>query len=323
MPMRAALLVLLVLLGGCATHGGHFYQNDGPPEHVPPGLASVPDAEPREEPLNPYANRPYKALGQTYTPDTSDAPFEQHGIASWYGRQYHGGLTASGERYDMFAMTAAHPTLPIPSYARVTRVKDGRSVVVRINDRGPFVHDRIIDLSYAAAVRLGLDIAGSGEVTVQRIRVQTLPREVAAAPGTAEAPPAPPAVLPVATASVPAVTVPAPTPVAATPTPSAPATSVAPAPATAMPAVPAPGWSVQVGAFAVAENAASLRDQLAALLAGPAASGLPAQARSVRIEQHGRLLHVLIGMTPDKSVAQAWAAELARVLARETVLYFH
>jgi len=167
--LAAGALVLALALGGCASHPGRYYQDDGPPEHVPAGLDSVPDAVPRPEALNPAANRPYTALGHRYTPDTSDAPFEQRGIASWYGRQYHGSHTASGEPYDMFAMTAAHPTLPIPSYARVTSTRDGRSVIVRVNDRGPFLQDRVIDLSYAAAVRLGLAGSGSGEVTVRKI----------------------------------------------------------------------------------------------------------------------------------------------------------
>jgi rare lipoprotein A len=100
---------------------------------------------------------------------TSRAPYRAVGIASWYGRRYHGQKTASGEIYDMFAMTAAHPILPIPSYARVTAARSGRSVVVRINDRGPFVNDRLIDLSYVAAHRLGLIETGTGEVQVEVI----------------------------------------------------------------------------------------------------------------------------------------------------------
>jgi rare lipoprotein A len=188
-------------LGACASRPGHFYQDDGPPERIPPGLAHTPDAVPRIEPLNPHANRPYAALGRSYTPDTGDAPFEQRGMASWYGRQYHGNATASGEPYDMFAMTAAHPTLPIPSYARVTRVGDGRSVIVRINDRGPFLQDRVIDLSYAAAARLGIVGPGSAEVTVEKITARDIAAgniarpalAKAAAPAVAPAAPQPPA----------------------------------------------------------------------------------------------------------------------------------
>jgi len=123
LPIAVAVLVL----AACASSPKQtrFYREDGPPDHVPPGLLATPDAVPREEPLNPYANRAYAALGRTYVPDTSNAPFRQRGMASWYGRQFQGNRTASGEPYDMFAMTAAHPTLPIPSYARITSTRDG------------------------------------------------------------------------------------------------------------------------------------------------------------------------------------------------------
>ena len=162
------LAVAVVLLAACASAPKQpgFYREDGPPDRVPPDLLATPDAVPRDEPLNPNANRPYVALGRTYVPDTSGAPFHQRGIASLYGRQFQGNRTASGEPYDMFAMTAAHPTLPIPSYARVTSTRDGRSVIVRINDRGPFLHDRIIDLSYEAARELDLKKQG-----IQRVRL--------------------------------------------------------------------------------------------------------------------------------------------------------
>ena len=102
-------------------------------------------------------------------PATSLRPYHERGVASWYGRKFHGQKTSSGETYDMYAMTAAHPTLPLPSYARVTNVATGKSVVVRVNDRGPFLHDRVIDLSYAAAHRIGIAQKGSGEVEVEAI----------------------------------------------------------------------------------------------------------------------------------------------------------
>ncbi|MCX8086075.1 MAG: septal ring lytic transglycosylase RlpA family protein [Rhodocyclaceae bacterium] len=148
--------------------GGGFYLDDGPLDHAI-DLDAIPDAVPKPEPLHRFANRPYAVLGREYVPMTAPAPFRQSGIASWYGRRYHGQKTASGEPYDMFAMTAAHPTLPIPSYARVTRPETGRSVIVRINDRGPFLHGRIIDLSYAAAWKLGLIDNGSGLVLVESV----------------------------------------------------------------------------------------------------------------------------------------------------------
>src|SRR5258708_30480542 len=188
-PRSLLIAVVALLLAACTSPPKRpgFYQEDWPPEHVPPGLLAPPDAVPRVEPLNPFANRPYVALGRTFVPDTSDAPFRQRGLASWYGRQFQGNRTASAEPYDLFAMTAAHPTLPIPSYARVTRVSDGRSVVVRINDRGPFYRYRVIDLSYAAAARLGLAGPGSGEVEIQRILTTQMAR-AAPAPDPSAAP---------------------------------------------------------------------------------------------------------------------------------------
>ncbi len=145
--------------------GGGFYQDDGPGESIPDNLDAVPDAEPRAEPLHRFANRPYSVLGKDYVPSQELKPYKARGMASWYGRKFHGQRTSSGEPYDMFAMTAAHPTLPIPSYARVTSLTTGKSVVVRVNDRGPFLHERLIDLSYAAAWRLGY--IGSGSTTVE------------------------------------------------------------------------------------------------------------------------------------------------------------
>jgi rare lipoprotein A len=180
------LVFLAVLLAGCASAPpyeestpvkparepqgkGGYYKDDGPGDKPPPNLAEVPDAEPKAEPLHRFANRPYKVFGTDYVPLARVQPFRQHGIASWYGRRFHGQKTASGEPYDMYAMTAAHPTLPIPSYARVTRPSNGRSVVVRVNDRGPFHSTRIIDLSYAAAYKLGFIQAGSAQVEVESI----------------------------------------------------------------------------------------------------------------------------------------------------------
>ena len=146
-----------------------YYKDDGPGENVPANLDAIPDARPRLEPLHRFANRPYTVFGRDYVPATSLRPYKERGIASWYGRKFHGEKTSIGETYDMYAMTAAHPTLPLPSYARVTNVATGKSVVVRVNDRGPFLHDRVIDLSYAAAHRIGIAQKGSGEVEVEAI----------------------------------------------------------------------------------------------------------------------------------------------------------
>lgn len=152
-----------------APSGGAYYKDDGPGANPPPDLASIPDAVPKSEPLHRFANRPYQVFGKDYVPISSVAPFKQIGIGSWYGRRFHRAPTSSGEPYDMFAMTAAHPTLPIPSYARVTNLANGRRVVVRVNDRGPFHSDRIIDLSYTAAWKLGYAEVGSARVEVETI----------------------------------------------------------------------------------------------------------------------------------------------------------
>jgi rare lipoprotein A len=152
-----------------APRRGGYYLDDGPGDSPPPNLDAIPDAEPRVEPLHRYANKPYTVFGQEYVPDQKLKPYKKRGVGSWYGRRFHGQKTSSGEPYDMYAMTAAHPTLPVPSYARVTSLANGRSVVVRVNDRGPFLAGRIIDLSYAAAHRLGYATKGSGAVEVQLI----------------------------------------------------------------------------------------------------------------------------------------------------------
>lgn len=153
---------------------GGYYQDDGPGDNPPDNLAAVPDAEVRNDPLLPRSNRPYVVFGKTYTPITDNEPFTQVGLGTWYGKKFHGQRTSSGELYDMYKMTAAHPTLPIPSYARVTNMLSGATVVVRINDRGPFHSTRVIDVSYTAALKLGLLNKGSHELRVDRI----LPAEI-------------------------------------------------------------------------------------------------------------------------------------------------
>ena len=169
------LTLAALLLSACGTtqqtassSGGGYLAGDGPGD-TPDNLDSIPNAVPRNEPLHRYANRPYTALGKTYTPLTSIGDYKKRGIASWYGKKFHGQRTSSGEVYDMYAMTAAHPVLPLPSYVKVTNVANNKSVIVRVNDRGPFLHNRLIDLSYVAAHKLGIVGAGSGEVEVESI----------------------------------------------------------------------------------------------------------------------------------------------------------
>ena len=176
-----AAIVCSIALGGCGstpkksdaikpttTKPGAYYLDDGPGDN-PPNLDAIADATPKIEPLHRGANRPYTVFGKTYTPNVANEPFRQQGIASWYGRKFHGQMTSIGNTYDMYAMTAAHPTLPLPSYVRVTNPANMKSVVLRVNDRGPFHADRIIDLSYVAAAKLGIAQKGSGFVVVTRV----------------------------------------------------------------------------------------------------------------------------------------------------------
>lgn len=290
MPRRLAALArlgvpaALAVLAGCAvappkspssgpapaTPGApssKYYADDGPPLVVPGNLDAIPDAVPRAEPLHRFANRPYVVMGRQYVPATALAPYRERGTASWYGRKFHGQKTSIGEPYDMFAMTAAHPTLPLPSYARVTSTANGRSVVVRINDRGPFLHGRVIDLSYAAAHRLGIAQRGSGEVEVEAL----LPADtfVAAAPLPPVAAPAP-----------------ATTPVLA----EAPAGS-------------APGFVVQLGAFA---NFANAETFLAHVQNQTAAAGV-----EPRVRQSAGLWRVIVGPYPTRDDARRTAERIA------------
>ena len=192
-PAAALTVALAAALAGCAsppplrpggpaqaTPAGNLpspaaaSRRDGPGDNPPPDLHRVPDATPRLEPIRAGGpNKPYEVLGQAYTPLQGDPPLVQRGLASWYGRQFHGRGTANGETYNMYAMTAAHKTMPLPSYARVRNPANGREVVVRVNDRGPFHSDRVIDLSYTAALRLGL-LGGVAPVEIERITYEAI-----------------------------------------------------------------------------------------------------------------------------------------------------
>lgn len=301
-PLAVAALVALIAACGTTPKKAGYYQDDGPPDRVPADIAAIPDAVPRVEPLNRATSKPYTALGRTYTPLAGDAPFRQRGMASWYGRQFHGNRTANGETYDMFAMTAAHPILPIPSYVRVTNVRSGRSVIVRVNDRGPFKHDRVIDLSYAAATKLGIAAAGTGEVEVERITMTQI--ATAAAPTIAASPSA---------AAVPSEAI---VPVGAAMATVAAASEVAPM--TTPTASSQRGWSVQLGAFAQEANAEALAGRAAALLAFLDPDAL--NAGTPRVERDGGVYRVLVGATADRGAAQVLARELEKVLERPTTL---
>jgi rare lipoprotein A len=152
-----------------STKLGGYYLDDGPDANPPQNLDDIPNATPKKEALLSRSNKPYKALGATYTPMTGYQPYKAKGVASWYGKRFHGKKTSSGEVYDMYAMSAAHTILPLPSYVKVTNPANGRSVIVRVNDRGPFKHNREIDLSYAAAYKLRFISKGSTAVEVEAI----------------------------------------------------------------------------------------------------------------------------------------------------------
>jgi rare lipoprotein A len=288
---RLGVVLLALIVAACSSaptkpappRGGGFYQDDGPPDKVPGDLRQTPDAVPRVEPFSPSANRPYTALGRNYTPMTDDRPYRVRGLASWYGKQFHGSRTSSGEIYDMYAASAAHPTMPIPSYARVTNTRTGASVLVRVNDRGPFKPNRVIDLSYAAAVKIGIAATGTGEVEVVRLTFDDI-RALRGETPRVEPPPAA------------ATTVPA-------------------------PVQPELGrWAVQVGAFQQEANAVALRERVAVQLQ-QSGSELAAGQRAPRVEHDGSIFRVLVGAAPDRAAAQVLAQQLERMLGRETVLY--
>lgn len=160
-------LSVTLILSACSTQNGKFYQHDGPPASN--SELETQSAVPKVESFYPASLRPYTVMGKQYVPVRTDVPMTQTGVASWYGKQFHGNKTAIGEIYDMHRMSAAHPTMPLPSYARVTNLANGKSVIVRVNDRGPFLHNRIIDLSYAAASALGYANKGTANVEVMRL----------------------------------------------------------------------------------------------------------------------------------------------------------
>lgn len=166
--------LLLVLVASCATMLASCAPatlRDGPPPQSTGRVGELPpDAVPRQEPRSRYGNGPvYEVFGQRYTVMDTSHGYRERGVASWYGSKFHGNLTAMREPYDMYAMTAAHKTLPLPTYVRVTNLRNDRSIVVRVNDRGPFLHNRVIDLSYSAALKLDMVRDGTALVEVEAI----------------------------------------------------------------------------------------------------------------------------------------------------------
>jgi rare lipoprotein A len=262
---------------------GGYYLDDGPGAN-PPDIDSIADAIPKREPLAARANRPYSIFGIQYNPLTELKPYRERGFASWYGKKFHGQTTSNGERYDMYAMSAAHPTFPLPSYARVTNPKTGKSVVVRVNDRGPFLHNRIIDLSYTAAAKLGYANTGSAEVEVSLIDEpekfamlakgsSSVPEPLAASvPAVAPAPA--PVVAPAQTITSARAAVPAPVAAASFPAPATEPVSAStqvPEPGLVLTretviaqqaTAPVPGLYLQLGAFAAKETAEATKQRL-------------------------------------------------------------
>lgn len=162
--------VIGIIMVGCASRG----------DRAPPDASSVPsntaDAVPKNEPKSRYGNpASYEVAGKRYDVLGSAAGYKKRGVASWYGTKFHGERTSSGEAYDMYKMTAAHKTLPIPCYVQVTNLDNNKKIVVKVNDRGPFHEGRIIDLSYAAAKKLGINHAGTGRVEVEAVTTGHLP----------------------------------------------------------------------------------------------------------------------------------------------------
>ena len=294
----------LLFLAGCASgpRGGSGIGRDGADANPPSGLSQVPDAEPRVEAIRGSGgtSKPYVVLGKSYVPIVDDRPFRESGLASWYGRKFHSQSTASGEPYDMYAMTAAHKTLPLPSYVRVRNPANGREVIVRVNDRGPFHDDRVIDLSYTAALKLDL-LRGVAPVEIERITnadIRTGAWRRGNVDGTQLAQRVPPAAsgAPVQLASATdSVSVPAAwtAPVAAAPrmetmevvalppmaplaAPPAPALNASPMPSPeGIASAPPPGFWVQLGAFSQRDGAARFQQQVA--------RDLPALAPSLNV----------------------------------------
>lgn len=188
-----AVLTTVLLLGGCAgapsKSDGGYYLDDGPGTSPPADIDGIPDAVPRAEPITRATTRPYTVLGRSYRPYAQHQAYRARGLASWYGKRYHGKQTSNGETYDMYAMTAAHTVLPLPSYVKVTNLSNGRSVVVRVNDRGPFHDKRIIDLSYAAAYKLRFVNQGRTMVEVEAIVPGVTPAPSAPVIAATEPPP--------------------------------------------------------------------------------------------------------------------------------------
>lgn len=280
--MRWLLTILLgLLLAACSSTkqlppGAARAERDGAEAVIPPDLAKTPDAVPRIEPIRAGGpNKPYEVEGQRFEPIAADVEFRERGLASWYGKKFHGRRTASGETYNMYAMTAAHPRLPIPSYVRVRNPANGREAIVRVNDRGPFVRGRIIDLSYTAALKLDL-LRGVAPVEIERITFEEIRS------GKWDGRESEPAL-------------------------SAPPVAEGSPPATGTQELRAPaagkGWWLQLGAFRALGSAEALQAELA--------ERFPDLAPKLTLRRDGALTRVQLGPLAERELAERTAERLA------------
>jgi rare lipoprotein A len=298
MMLRIVLILILVILNGCTSRtyapqkspspsapmpspqaGGGYYLDDGPGAVPPQNLDKITDAVPRDEALHRGANKPYTVMGKSYVPNVGVTTFRQSGVASWYGRKYHGQKTSMGETYDMYAMTGAHPTLPLPSYVRVTNQLNGKSVVVRVNDRGPFLQDRIIDLSYVAAHKLDFLRRGSAPVLIERVFAGDAAAAVALASSNTDRQ----AALPTAPLTPPPNTI------------------------TTNPISAEEGrFYLQLGAFGAVENAESFRVRISA--------ALDWNKEPIHLFQRDQLVRVRLGPVSTREQAEALAKRIRESL---------
>ncbi len=288
-PAWVIIVSVLLVLTGCAGRGERLADSD----EIPPEIARIPDAVPKVEPLSRSGNAStYVVFGKRYYTKKSSRGHVERGLASWYGKPFHGRKTSSGEVYDMHAMTAAHKTLPLPTYARVTNVENGRSIVVKINDRGPFHGPRIVDLSYTAAVKLGVVKRGTAKVEVRAIDPRRSGSQTNAFLARQETPTKPRRTAPLNTPAPPALEQP----------PAIPQTlAQAPRP----PARQGQTLYLQVGAFGDQKNAQRLRALLAKQLADdPVLILQPPQFGA-------RLYRVRIGPLSDAREAQRISRRVA------------
>ena len=340
---RFGLALSVLLLAACASgpRGGPSSGRDGGPTQPPADLSGLQNADPRIEAIRSSGGtaKPYTVLGRSYAPITDDRPYRESGLASWYGTKFHAQSTASGEPYDMYAMTAAHKTLPLPSYVRVRNPANGREAIVRVNDRGPFHDGRIIDLSYAAAYKLDL-LRGVAPVEIERItneeiRAGTWRRDGEAATLVAASPAAgalpanaaasssvmvPSAMVapvvataPVLAAAQPEVNaLPALAPLVTAPAPAqmqmqmqmqmqTPSSAQSPQPAFASD-LPSAGFWVQLGAFSQQGGASGLREE--------AVRGLPALGSQLKVFSERGLYRVQAGPFNSREAARDTAEQL-------------